>query len=244
MSSWALPLGVMAETMRFDVWDAIDGVSPPSMRKYVKSKKERDVKGFTSQSPRPRLCPSLSATTVDGTAYQEVVSPMSSRSATPHTEMRREGLREAGSHTEGSVPRQESDLSLLAASMHAATSRAGGGEGGAGCGVDLEKAAAALKVCPALILFRARCLAVARGEVSSTATSEWRLLRGPVASRLISRCCNACCVSAAPGAGWWRHSSAGRERGGLSSHRPTVRRRLGAPGVNRQQVDTSPIGGR
>ena len=64
----------MAETMRFDVWDAIDGVAPPSMRKYARSKKERD-KGFANQPPRPRLCPSLSATTVDGTAYQEVVSP-------------------------------------------------------------------------------------------------------------------------------------------------------------------------
>ena len=80
--SWALPLGVMAETMRFDVWDAIDGVAPPSMRKYARSKKDRDkgLAASASPPPRPRLCPSLSATTVDGTAYQEVVSPISSRS--------------------------------------------------------------------------------------------------------------------------------------------------------------------
>ena len=41
--TWALPLGVMCETIRFDVWDAIDGQTPPSMREYLLKKKKRAV---------------------------------------------------------------------------------------------------------------------------------------------------------------------------------------------------------
>jgi len=81
---------------------------------------------------------------------------------TPHAEMRREGSGEGASALAAPPPeaqRAKSDLSLLAASMHAATSTraaagvdgsvGAGGAGGAGVGgggVDLEKAAEALKV--------------------------------------------------------------------------------------------------
>ena len=51
----------MAETIRFDVWDMIDGSAPPSMREYARSKKEKEKekdgeRGGSVNSPRRRLC--------------------------------------------------------------------------------------------------------------------------------------------------------------------------------------------
>ena len=104
--TWALPLGVMCETIRFDVWDAIDGQTPPSMREYLLKKKKRAVSveaertaaaavadeasgagkhlrdTSTGSGSRRRLCATVSAYNLEGTAYQGQ-SPIHSRPGTP-----------------------------------------------------------------------------------------------------------------------------------------------------------------